>query len=363
MNRSKTVWPILIVVALLAGAVGGYLLAGSSDETTATSQSPGASTHEPVVPVHLAELKKRKLDETLVAYGTVVTAPGESVTVSVNYEARVKRLRVAAGQSVEAGTPLVELHPSSDTQLRIAEARDALNSAEADLALAKQRVGLGLATQSDVLQAQQRVTSAQSRVQNLSRRGSGGQVIRAKQAGIVSRIDVETGSIVTAGAPLLEMVGEGEIAVRLGVEAEDVAHIHASMPVTLEPVNLDLPSPIDGKVYLISREVDPQTRLVDVFVAPANTDRLLLHQYMRGKIAISSNEALVAPRAAVLPTEGGYRVFTVVDGRAKARDVQIGVENDGFVEITSGELRPGDQVVTTGNSELSDGMAVSEEKP
>lgn len=354
MSTKTFVWP---AIAMVVGVLGGYFFASDSAPTAPAASSSANSGDAPVVPVTLATLEKRKIVENVTAYGVVVSAPGESLTVTVGYEARVKSVRVASGQSVTAGTPLVELEPSSETQLQRSESRDERDAAQAALSLARQRVGLGLATKADVQQAEQRLRTAESRLRNLTHRGSEGRVLLAEQDGIVSNIEVATGAIVPAGAPLLEMVAEGQIAVRLGVEPEDIAHIRDSMPVAIEPVNMR-GSSIDGKVYLISREVDSESRLVNVFVAPANSAKLLLNMYVRGTLAISAQDVLAVPRAAVLPYNDGYRLFVERQGKAEAHDVNLGVEDDEFAEVYDETLKPGDRVVVVGNSELESGTSI-----
>ena len=47
----------------------------------------------------------------------------------------------------------------------------------------------------------------------------------------------------------------------------------------------------------------------------------------------------------------------IQDGVAKAQTVEIGIEDEGMVQILSG-LKPGDQVVTTGAYALDDGSKV-----
>ena len=116
------------------------------------------------------------------------------------------------------------------------------------------------------------------------------------------------------------------------------------------------------QIRKIARAVNPVTRLVDVFVTLPPAPGLLLDEYMRGRIVITSAQGLVVPRAAVLPEEDATVLFTVHDGRAHKHRVQVGVENDQVVEVTGELLRPGDLVVTLGNYELQDGMAVTVER-
>ena len=53
-----------------------------------------------------------------------------------------------------------------------------------------------------------------------------------------------------------------------------------------------------------------------------------------------------------------FELFTIENGRAKEHTVKIGLANEREAEMSAPDLQPGQQVVTVGNYELQDGMAV-----
>jgi membrane fusion protein (multidrug efflux system) len=55
-------------------------------------------------------------------------------------------------------------------------------------------------------------------------------------------------------------------------------------------------------------------------------------------------------------------VFTVANNRAVRHTVKIGAGNPKEVQLIAEDLREGDPVVTVGNYELEDGMAVEIKK-
>jgi len=91
--------------------------------------------------------------------------------------------------------------------------------------------------------------------------------------------------------------------------------------------------------------------------------KLLLECYVRGRATVGEKQALVVPRAAVLPEEQKHILFTLKDGKAVKHTVETGIENDEVVEIAGGEIKPGEPVIIEGHYELQDGMAVEIEKP
>ena len=212
------------------------------------------------------------------------------------------KVLVRPGQTIAAADPLIEIEPSPDTLLQLNEARDNRDTAEAGLKLAQERLQLKLATRTDLLQAQQQYQAAELRLKSLQKRGIGGaQVIRAGAEGMVSRVDVQEGQIVAAGAPLLATIGQNQINVRLGIENEDLPNLRIGQPVRLLPVNAAKSQTVEGHIHLITWEVNPQTRLADVFVTLPPNARLLLNDYIEGKIQVAAGDVLVLPRSAVLP--------------------------------------------------------------
>ncbi len=127
-------------------------------------------------------------------------------------------------------------------------------------------------------------------------------------------------------------------------------------------VQLPAAKPIEGHVRLITQRVDPETRLVDVYVTLPNDTHLMLDAYLRVELKTLAHETLVAPRGAVLPTGDGNVLFTVKDNHAVRHVVQIGIQSGRDTEVIANDLKPGDEVVVRGNYELSDGMAVATAK-
>ena len=356
----RWVWiMIALVIALAVGAGGGYFY-GRNHE--AAPEPEKEQETKPVAKVQVASLTKKKIEEELTAYGTIAPAPGAARTLSVPYECRVKKVIVTVGQLITAGDALIEIEPGPDAALSLKQAQAELAVSGKDLKGVQDRFEMKLATQQDLTAAEQRNRNAQLLVASLESRGIGKQgVLKSEAGGVVSAIAVQQGQIVPAGGALLETVGEGQIAVRLGVEDEDKDYLHPGDTVALHLVNAPNDEAVAGKISIIGRQLNPATRLVDVFVTLPTPSRLLLNSYVRGVARMASATGLVAPRAAVLPVEGQNIMFTVENNRAKKIVVRLGLENQNEVQVTGEGLKEGAQVVVQGNAELEDGMAVEVE--
>jgi len=75
-------------------------------------------------------------------------------------------------------------------------------------------------------------------------------------------------------------------------------------------------------------------------------------------IVFESRAGLGVPSAAVLIRNGKPTIFVVQAGKAVQREVQTGLQNDGWTEILSG-LAAGESVVTEGQTQLRDGLPIN----
>jgi len=353
----KLFWNIFLVLALMAGTGAvGYFLGHRAAVPAASESSDADDSAEPTPTVQTAPIRSGRIDRKITAYGIVTAQPGDMSVLSVAFESRVKKVLVAAGQRIDAGTPVIELEPSPDTQLQMLQAKSAVVSATQDFEQTQRRFTDHLATNQDLLQSRQNLQQAQLKLDSLQKAGAGGSM-QLKAGGLVAKIDVQEGQVVSAGGALVEIAGEGKLQVRLGVEPSAAADIRVGDAVFLELVRADAPA-VNGKVQMIAQRINPDTRLVDVFVSMAPDAALALDTFVRGQLTIAGTNGLIVPRAAVLPDDEGFSLFTVDQDKAVEHKVTIAAEDDDFAQITGDGLSADQPVVILGNLELGNGMAV-----
>jgi len=296
-------------------------------------------------------------------YGRVVPAPGAVRIISLPFECRIETIFKNQGESVSPGDLLLKVSPSPDSTLKIKMAQIAYSLAKEKLKQVKKGWDLRLSTKQELLRAQQAFQEARIRLEALERIGlsEGKMPVRADRAGIVAKLYVQEGAIVPPGEPLLRIVANGVLEVRLGVKPKDLFQLEPGKEVKITPVSRPKVS-VMAKIRAISSLIDSTTGLVEVFVVSSCPEKLLLNEYVCGEIAIEAKRALLAPRSSVLPEGDRYILFTVKDGRAKQHLVSIGLENGKEIQVIGRDLKPGDKVVSLGNYELKDGMAVHMEE-
>jgi membrane fusion protein, multidrug efflux system len=318
----------------------------------------------PVPEVQVAKVERKTVTEKVIVYGSVVAQPGKTHSVSIAFETRVRHILVAPGQFVGENDPVIEIELSPGAQVQFQQAKNAAEAARKELKQTQERFNLKLATNQDLSAAEKTARDAEAQLTALQRAGAGGDNrVHSDVAGVIAKVNAQDGQIVAPGSPLVEIVGASDIEVKLGVEAEDLSAAQEGAPVTIIPLNDPTAPNVEGTIRLVTHRIDPATRLVDVYVALPGGTKLLLDGYVRGEIQRTEKNALAVPRSAVLPNESReFEVFTIANNHAVRHTVKIGAENPNEIQIIADDLHEGDPVVTVGNYELEDGMAVEIKK-
>jgi membrane fusion protein (multidrug efflux system) len=219
-----------------------------------------------------------------------------------------------------------------------------------------------LATRAEVDAAEKSLRDTQASLDSLTQRGMGmvEETLRAPRDGIVTRLDVSQGQRVQADTTAMLIASEKRLIARLGVEPEDLRSVNAGTPITVHSVFVpDIR--VQSNIREVHAMVDPDTHLVEVLapIPEQDVDQLVLGSRIVGQIHLSAHRAMVVPRSAVLGSGADAHIFTISGGKAVRVSVRVGIESDQWLEV-QGNFSVGDRVVTSGNHELSDGMAVRE---
>ncbi|MDE3154512.1 MAG: efflux RND transporter periplasmic adaptor subunit [Acidobacteriota bacterium] len=167
------------------------------------------------------------------------------------------------------------------------------------------------------------------------------------------------GEMATAGQPLLTVMDTSSVVARAPVPATQAGRVRVGDAATVTVPGLDHPAA--GRVTVVSPALDPSSTTVQVWVQVPNPDGQL-KPGTSVQVAIvtrSVQDALVIPAPALLTAPDGTHSVMVVgkDQTAHSRDVEVGITEDGRVQIAKG-LTAGETVVTTGGYALPDGTRV-----
>jgi RND family efflux transporter MFP subunit len=343
---------ILIILAVAAVAVVAWIF-------LRPGAAPDSAEVKPVAQVQVVTLSTRPITESLSAFGLVEPSPSGSRAVALGYDVVVERVAVSNGATVEKGDLLMEVEATPDAKLAMGTARSDAKVAEEGLAAARERYDLKLATNQDVLAAEQAADEARQKLASLEARGQAGDGrVMSPGAGIVVRLEAQPGAVVPAGTALATVAETGLLEAHLAVEAADAGRIRSGQPVIVAPTDRPDGAGAQGTVRFVGAAVDAVSGAVDVWASLPAGGSWFAGEHVEGAIHVQEKTALVAPRAAVIPMDGQEVLFTVKENKAVRHAVVVGIAEGDFVEVSAGDLHDGDKAVVLGNYELDDGMDV-----
>jgi RND family efflux transporter MFP subunit len=208
-----------------------------------------------------------------------------------------------------------------------------------------------------------RVSQAeQSRVRTLYQYAT----ITAPFAGVVTKRYANNGSLIQAGTasqsqamPVVRLSENGLLRLALPVPESAVPLIHLGEPVDVRVSALHRSFP--GRVARFSDKVEEATRTMKTEVDVPNPT-LVLVPGMYAEVDLVTEErkhVLTVPVEAVDGSGSSARVFTVQpSGIIQIVPVSLGIETARQIEIRSGDLKEGDDVVVGSRAGLKDGNKV-----
>jgi membrane fusion protein (multidrug efflux system) len=323
----------------------------------AVCAAPTAPAEEkPSVLVQTQTPVRGSIPDTVIAYGSAVPAANGGMTLSVQSEGRVLKLFVTAGEAVHVGQRLLDFEISAAARSAYDQAVSALKLARDERTRTARLLAQQLATRDQLAKADKALTDAEAALSALQQE-YGGQPRRTLVApfdGIVSAIPVAQGARVQPGTALMTLIRRDGLVVTVGVEPGQRHRLRLGQPAQLETLGSSAGA-ASGKLVRIDNVLNPTTRLVDADVAVAGT--LLQGEAFRVRIELGRIQGWLVPHDAVLSDTQGAYVFQVAGDKAVRVAVKL-LGSDGTTSVVEGPIDAKRPLVTQGNYQLSDGMAV-----
>jgi RND family efflux transporter MFP subunit len=334
--------------------------------------------------------------------------PFQEIDVMAKVSGYIKDIKVDIGDRVKEQQLLATLE-IPEMQDDLARAAASLDEANADLAAARDELQRaqsthdmahlsysrvldvskkepGLVPQQEVDEAHSRDLVAEAQVSGAkSRISASEQRIRVSQAeqsrvktlyqyatitapfaGVVTKRYANNGSLIQAGTasqsqamPVVRLSENGLLRLALPVPESAVPLIHLGEPVDVRVSALHRSFP--GRVARFSDKVEEATRTMKTEVDVPNPT-LVLVPGMYAEVDLVTEErkhVLTVPVEAVDGSGSSARVFTVQpSGIIQIVPVSLGIETARQIEIRSGDLKEGDDVVVGSRAGLKDGNKV-----
>ncbi len=298
---------------------------------------------------------------------------------SLDADEHVAQVAKASLDSAQQALSLIQ-EGSRQEDIRVAQnnvraAEERLRQAKADL---KQR-----SLRREDIQAAQASLNQSEAALAMARQSLADASIHSPVAGVVAERHVEPGEMVGAGASLIRVYNPSTIYFEATVPEEYIGKIRVGQ--TGEVRATAAPDKVyTARIAKVYPAATLQNRAFTVRLAILNPDsNLKPGMFARGRAVVERHtNQVILPTEALLESPSGISLFVVARGKvtkpapsepsaakkpqmittegwvATKRRVQIGVRQDGRVEIMSG-LQGGETVVRTGQSFLRNGQEVS----
>lgn len=345
---------LLISTALFCGVC--FLPACSS------SDNSKKETKEEARPkVRVETVYERDIDQD--AEYTASVEPDLINNISASAPLRIKQILVDEGMRVSKGQKLVIMDDVNSTnyELQVENAKANLANVQRDYNRALELFKIGGGTRQAVDQMETQLINAKNTVANAERALRNvreNTVLTSPISGVVTARNYDPGDM-AGSLPILTVARVQPVKIVINVTESDLSKIHKGMPAT---VTFDTfgDEVFKGNVTLVSPTVDSQSRTFGVEVTLPNTDNRILPG-MFGRVTLNLGKALrvVIPDKAVVKQQGSanHYVYIYKDGKVTFSAVELGRRLGNEYEIISG-VQPGDKVVISGQSRLSNGAEV-----
>lgn len=374
MTARMRVRLLLTVVLIAALGGGGFFL--YSQQNGKAAPAPAGDRAAKSVPVSVAAVEEKAAPAQLHTVGRVQTLA--SVAVRSRIDGLIASVGVTDGQEVKAGDELFRIDDrEAQATLKLAQAN--LGKDQASLANAKRQVDRLTPLAAKNFTTKQDYDTATTAVETLQATILADQaaidaakvtlsytIIRAPISGRIGTVALKLGNSVRAAdsTPLVTINQLQPILVAFSVAQESMGELQRAMAAGKVPVTAKIPdstAPVQaGEVSYVENAIDPTTNTLSVKAQFPNAEEFLWpSQFVNVTMTFRVDpNAIVVPIAAVqVNQDGSYAWVVRPDNTVEMRSVMV-VRQIGEEMVVTGDLKPGEQLVTEGQLRLEKGTKV-----
>ena len=213
--------------------------------------------------------------------------------------------------------------------------------------------------QASVSQSQASIAQSQVSLESAQKSLNDTKVV-AEIGGVIGSMNISEGSTVNTGSAAMTIVSMDKIKVAFNVSEDAINRVSVGSKayVTISSVSDD---PIEVSVSNVSPSADSQTKLYTVEAYIDNpTGEIKPGMFASVKLVLDKKDNTISVPLNTVIEKNGEKYVYVVDSEniAHKKNVETGLKNDEYIEITSG-VDMGDVVVIKGQDFLSDGSLVN----
>lgn len=357
---------------LVGGGALALILVVAGFVATTTKHSNSSATDGPTKPVavEVAPVNRATIADNISAVGTV--AAMQDVAVSSETAGRITAVFVKVGDAVAKGQTLVQVDDDlkkvalEQARAQALAAETSHMKAQKDFERTEKLYRAGDVADVEMEGYRLALHSAEAQLQGaraglkLAERQLADTRIAAPISGIVASRTVEVGEMVGPGREVANLVDIASVKIKLNVPEEEIGKIRPGQRGT---VRLDsYPGEVyEGKVFSVgskSETPNGHTYPVELLVKNKGKDHLKVGMFARVDVLCSVAEnVLTISKESLVSDDGAPAVFVVEDGKARLRQLALGIRGDKHYEVVKG-VKEHELVVSFGQKGLKDGVPV-----
>ena len=374
----KTILPVLLTFVLLLSACSKKEPVQHADEhgsTEAKQTEEHAESEENVLHVDpsmlrdlnitTARVEERDGGETASMLGEIRVNEAAYAEVGAPVASRVVNVQAVPGARVRAGQVLATLQSTElgSARAELLKAQSRVELAEKTLERKRRLAGERIVAQREVHEAEAELQTARAelRASQAMLRALGSEAgeatdspqyaLRSPVGGVVIERSAVRGQMAAPEKPLFRVGDLSTVWLNLHAFERDALRVKSGT--TARVVFPALPGrTFQGKVTLIGREVESESRTIPVRIEIANKDGVLRPGMSATAFLVvgqGGDKILAVPAPALQRIQERWIVFVPAEeeGRFEMREVGRGRDLGGEVEILSG-LKPGENIVLEG---------------
>ena len=280
--------------------------------------------------------------------------PFKEADIMATSAGQVTRVNFTLGSSVRQGATLVQVD-SKLKELSLQATQLSVDKLKKDVNRYNTLLAGNATTELQVNETNYNYQNALNQAEQIKKQIQDANVKAPISGRIVKKV-IEAGEYVNPGTVLGTILDVSRLKVQVLVNEKDVYSLREGQAVK---VSADVfPNRIfSGQIsYIAPQGNDEHNYPVEITLA--NGGLLKAGTFVNVDFSKKSNQqALQIPRAALVASIKNPYVYVIEAGKARQRNISVGRDFGDTIEVLSG-LQAGEQIVTTGQINLSDGAAV-----
>jgi membrane fusion protein (multidrug efflux system) len=334
-----------IVYTLLLVGIGAliyYRISENSKQAAEQSGGGGGGKKKPLA-VNGVVVNPQTFSNSLSISGSIEA--NEQVQITSEVSGIAQSIFFQEGKAVSKGQVLVKIN---DIELRAqagqTKTRQNLaseNERRARLLLQKEAISQ---EEYDIASADFKTAQAQTQLLNAQISKTS---IRAPFSGTIGLRNISPGTYVTPQTLIATLVNSSQIKLTFSVPEKYASLIKINSKITFT-VSGD-PKKYEAEIYALEPAVEVATRTLRIRARAQNTNgKLIPGTFANVDLPLETTQnAFVVPTEAIVPVQGGKKIYVSQNGKAKEVTVTTGTRTKKEIVVMEG-LKAGDTVITTG---------------